>query len=599
MQSSLVVLIQRIYAVATSAQKSHFFWLCVLQTIMGFVEMAVASSVSLLGVAMASPHSITEQIPFMAQLVQLLPLAPTVAPQLRMLLLIMVFVFLAICCKNAMLAFVTWQQNRFSQNLAWSLGGRLFNALLCAPWLWHMQQNSALLIATVGWRTQVSMLCYALLTLLTQFCIGICLFAGALIANPFFSGLLFGLIGIVAYAIHRFSKHRLAVLSNELMQYDLSISRTLLEGLHGLRECHIYAQEEHFHNTYTKVALPYIDKASVRDLYPPLPAWVLQSAGPLLLLAVLLGLLHADTGVARATGLLMLLAAISWRLLPAAQNSIGAIMSIRSNAPNVEKFFNTLDEAERIAVNTEARVALPFCDRIALQNVGFTYPGTTQPALAGIDLTIRKGQMLGIVGLSGSGKSTLTGLITGLLELQQGTLTVDGQRFDSANQRLNLGYVPQQLYLLDASLAENVAFSHWGESIDEARVQECCRMAAMDFVDDLPEGIHTVLGERGVRLSGGQVQRVGIARALYDMPDILFFDEATSSLDGAVEAEIQQTITSLKSNITLVIVAHRLSTVRDCDHIVWLDKGRIVMQGDATSVLAEYEKYLASVVTVE
>lgn len=592
MHSTFASLLRRLRRVTTPAQKRHFVWLCVLQTVMGFVEMAVAGSVSLLGVAMASPHSITEQIPLMAQFANLLPLAPTVGQQLRVLLLVMLFVALAVCCKNAMLAFVTWQQNRFGQVLAWAAGGRLFQALLRAPWLWHTRQNSALLITTMAWRIQVSALCTNMLTLLTQAVIGIFLFTGALIADPLFSLLLFGLITVFAYAIHRFSRQRLAALAGQLVQYDLTVSRTIMQGLHGLRECRIYAQEANFHEAYTAIATPYTAKASVRDLYPPLPSWVLESAGMLLLLAVLLGLILTGTGVARTTGLLTLLAAISWRLLPAANKAIGAIMGIRITAPYVEKFFNTLEEAESIAVNTGLRQALPFKESIALHKASFTYPGTTQPALVGIDLTIRKGQMLGIVGLSGSGKSTLTGIITGLLESQEGSLTVDGQAFDPMRQRLNLGYVPQQLYLLDASLAENVAFSHWGEAIDEALVRECCRMAAMDFVDELPEGIHTVLGERGVRLSGGQVQRVGIARALYDMPDILFFDEATSALDGAAEAEIQQTITSLKSNITLVIVAHRLSTVRDCDHLVWLDKGRVMMQGDAASVLAEYEKYL-------
>lgn len=597
MQSTLLLLLKRIRAAVTSAQKRHFVWLCVLQTVMGFVEMAVAGSVSLLGVAMASPHSITEQIPFMASLAQMLPLTHTVAPQLRVLLLVMIFVALAVCCKNVMLAFVTWQQNHFGQDLAWDLGGRLFHALLRAPWLWHTRQNSAMLIATVAWRHQVASLCTHTLTLLTQIVIGIFLFTGALLANPIFSGLLFGLIVVFAFAIHRFSRFRLASMASELMQCDLAIARTVMQGLHGLRECRIYAQEDHFHAAFAKVAGPCANKRSVCDLYQPLPSWALESAGMLLLLAVLLGLVYINTGVARTTGLLMLLAAISWRLLPAANKAIGAVMGIRTVAPNVEKFFNTLEEVERTAVNTGPRQTLPFGESIALREASFIYPGTTQPALMGIDLTIRKGQMLGIVGLSGSGKSTLTGIITGLLEIQQGSFTVDGQAFDPTRQRLNLGYVPQQLYLLDASLAENVAFSHWGEPIDEARVLECCHMAAMDFVGDLPEGIHTILGERGVRLSGGQVQRVGIARALYDMPDILLFDEATSSLDGAAEAEIQQTITSLKSNITLVIVAHRLSTVRDCDHIVWLDKGRIVMQGAAARVLAEYEKYQKSKLT--
>ena len=199
--------------------------------------------------------------------------------------------------------------------------------------------------------------------------------------------------------------------------------------------------------------------------------------------------------------------------------------------------------------------------------------------------------MVGLVGLSGSGKSTLTSLITGLLRPQQGHLCLDGTPWDTATERLNIGYVPQNLYLLDATLAENVAFSHWGEPVDEERVRECCRMAAMDFVDDLPEGIHTPLGERGVRLSGGQIQRVGIARALYDRPELLIFDEATSALDGATERAIQSTIERLRQHVTLVVVAHRLSTVEKCDLLYWINRGNVEMRGLPVTVLSEYQRH--------
>lgn len=595
MRSTALTLLQRLHRACSPGQRRHFYWLCALTIILGLVEIGVAGSISLLGVAMASPQSILEQIPLMTSLAGSLPIDTVTPLQLRVLLLIMILVGLAVLLKNLLLAFVTWQQGRFSWDLSWSVGSRLFHSLLRAPWLWHTRQNSALLITTMGWRTNVSYFCNYFLVIFAQSAIGFFLFAGAIIASPVFSALLFGVVMVIAYFIHRFSKSRLATLAQATAAYDLEVSRTIMQGLHGLRECRIYGQEANFNQAYGRCIPDYVAKASVRDLYPPLPSWVLESAGMLLLLAVLLGLIALDTGVARATGLLTLLAAISWRLLPAANKAIGAIMSIRANTPLVEKFFATLEEAEAIAIDQVQRERVTFRERLELSSAGFTYPGTSHAALAEVNLNIKKGQMLGIVGLSGSGKSTLTGVITGLLDLDQGRLTVDGQDFDPTKQRLNLGYVPQQLYLLDASLAENVAFSHWNEPVDEARVRQCCRMAAMDFVDDLPDGINTILGERGVRLSGGQIQRVGIARALYDMPDILFFDEATSSLDGASEAEIQRTITSLKNDITLVIVAHRLSTVTDCDRIIWLDKGRIRMQGTPDQVLPAYQEYLDAV----
>ena len=203
--------------------------------------------------------------------------------------------------------------------------------------------------------------------------------------------------------------------------------------------------------------------------------------------------------------------------------------------------------------------------------------------------------MVGIIGSSGAGKSTVVGLLTGLLAPTAGKLMVDGQELDEAHRigwLRSLGYVPQAPFLLNATIAENIAFSQWGEPVDRARVDKCCRMAAMDFVADLPEGLDTVIGERGVRLSGGQVQRVAIARALYENPQLILFDEATSALDGASEQAIQHTIESLGSQATLVIVAHRLTTVKNCDDLYWLGQGTVLMHGKPDEVLPAYEKYL-------
>ena len=152
-----------------------------------------------------------------------------------------------------------------------------------------------------------------------------------------------------------------------------------------------------------------------------------------------------------------------------------------------------------------------------------------------------------------------------------------------------IGYVPQSPFLLNGSLAENIAFSQWGQEIDRQRGEECCRMAAMDFVEDLEDGIDTIIGERGVRLSGGQLQRVSIARALYSQPQLIIFDEATSALDGATEQAIQQTIESLREYATVVIIAHRLTTVEKCDWLYWVEKGEIYMYGNTTDVLLKYK----------
>ncbi len=206
---------------------------------------------------------------------------------------------------------------------------------------------------------------------------------------------------------------------------------------------------------------------------------------------------------------------------------------------------------------------------------------------------IQKGKTVGIIGTSGAGKSTLVDLLIGLLKPVTGSILIDGRPLtrDLLPQWLDItGYVPQSPYIYDGTLAENIAFGMEKSEIDRDRVFKCCTMASMDdFIHDLPDSIDSFIGERGVKLLGGQQQRVAIARALYKQPEVMIFDEATSSLDTKSEKAIQKTIYSFKGKQTLIIIAHRLSTVEDCDKLIWLEKGRVKMTGRPEEILKAYE----------
>ena len=581
---------RQLYALGTPRERRLFWWLCALNIVMGLFEIGVAGGISLLGVAMSAPESLARYA-LLEDIRAALPFSPDIPTALQFLLLVLGCVCAATLLKNALLGYITWLQNYFSQRIAWTMGSDLFRRFLAAPHIWHAGQNSAELLTILGWKTCIATYITILLTLCTQIVIAIFLLGGALFANPLLSGLLFVSVALLAISIQKVTRARIYDLSQDIQYYDLYNSRVSMQGLQGLREIAIYDKKQNFLQEYQKFVEAYSLKNSSRNTLPMLPMWVLEVAGMLLLLLVLLIQVSLGSSVAATTGMLTLLAAVSWRLLPAANKTMNAILTMRSNQPIVEKLLDVVQELpspERL----DARPVRHFQHEISLHDVSFTYPNAEHAALQDISLTIPKGSMVGLVGLSGSGKSTLTSLLTGLLHPQQGEMRIDGDAWDTSTERLNIGYVPQNLYLLDATLAENVAFSHWGEPVDEERVWECCRMAAMDFVEELPEGIHTPLGERGVRLSGGQIQRVGIARALYDRPEILIFDEATSALDGATERAIQSTIENLRSNVTLIIVAHRLSTVQDCDLLYWIDKGKIVLDGSPKDVLMHYEKVM-------
>jgi ABC-type multidrug transport system fused ATPase/permease subunit len=274
---------------------------------------------------------------------------------------------------------------------------------------------------------------------------------------------------------------------------------------------------------------------------------------------------------------LALFAVAAFRLLPAVDRVLYAAQGLRFRAPAVATLHQELALPD--AAPTPRRGApTPFRSEIRLSGVSFTYPDAAAPALRGVDIAVAKGEAVGFIGASGSGKSTLVDVILGLLAPQAGQVAVDGRAIqeDLRAWQDQVGYVPQSIYLTDDSLRRNVAFGIPAGEIDDTRVARALRAAQLDeFVAGLPRGAETVVGERGVRLSGGQRQRIGIARALYHDPDVLVLDEATSALDLATEHGVMQAVAALQGAKTILIVAHRLSTVAGCQRLYRLDAGRV------------------------
>jgi ABC-type multidrug transport system fused ATPase/permease subunit len=291
-----------------------------------------------------------------------------------------------------------------------------------------------------------------------------------------------------------------------------------------------------------------------------------------------------------------LLAVTAWKALPAVNQILGSITSARNALPYISNeidYFTLIEADKSINQNTSIQ-PLDFSKTIKFNNVGFSYQDNTREVIHDLSFEIEKGQTIGIIGTSGAGKSTLVDLLIGLLVPVKGTIQIDDQVLtrELLPKWLKItGYVSQSPYIYDGTLAENVAFGMDPADIDREQVRKCCTMASMDdFIHDLPDNIDSSIGERGVKLSGGQQQRVAIARALYSKPEVMIFDEATSSLDTNSEKAIQKTIYSFKGRQTLIIIAHRLTTVEDCDKVIWLEKGRIKMMGKPEEVLGVYNQ---------
>jgi ABC-type multidrug transport system fused ATPase/permease subunit len=267
----------------------------------------------------------------------------------------------------------------------------------------------------------------------------------------------------------------------------------------------------------------------------------------------------------------------AFRLIPLANRIMVAVQSLRFSLPGLNVLTHEIETCGS-PVDQLMESRLPFQDRLVMRGVFFRYPESKMPTLCGIDLTLFKGQTVGFVGESGAGKSTLVNLILGLLEPSEGIFTVDDQPVQEhlRGWQRNVGYVPQNIYLTDESLRRNIAFGESDESINEAALLRAVKAARLnDFVDSLSEGLNTRVGERGIRLSGGQRQRIGIARALYRDPKVLVLDEATSALDQDTEKGVLEAVNALHGAITIIIVAHRLTTVSGCDLVYRLRDGQL------------------------
>ena len=361
-------------------------------------------------------------------------------------------------------------------------------------------------------------------------------------------------------------------------------------GLNGIRDILICGQQENFIKQYAAAEQRYMQGQSVLPVFPPLPSWILEFVGICLLLGTVLLLRWQDATLAHVSATLALLAAVAWRLLPIMNRVVQGLLQMQQQLPTVEPVLKKVREVGALPQSVAEERPCRLQKEIRFENVCFRYPNTIEGhknALQDISLRIPNGSMIGLIGPSGAGKSTIVSLLTGLYTPSSGKMLVDGQELDDSLRvgwMKGIGYVPQSPFLLNGSLAENVAFSQWGQKIDRQRVEECCRMAAIDFLDDLEDGIDTIIGERGVRLSGGQLQRVSIARALYGRPQLMIFDEATSALDGATEQAIQKTIEGLRKDMTIVVIAHRLTTVEKCDWLYWVEKGDIHLSGTSKNI---------------
>lgn len=497
--------------------------------------------------------------------------------------------------KNGLACLQTYAVARFDGALNVDHGGLLLRGFLELPYSWVSGQNSSDLLSLLGWRMYVGNFFTHSTTLFSEGIISLLLLCTLLVFQPFTTLLVVLVLGGIGGGCFVLVKQRISSVASRIRETVILINKVSMKSIQGVRDVKLFNRMDDSVTYFEEVQASFVRRLAVQRVLERATVWVLETVGiGGLVVGALAMIFAASVSSAGVMGTLSLLAVAAWRVLPAMYRGAATVGMIQGYAPFLERLIETerrILEHQREMQERRPVTLPPLGDAIRFERVAYTYPGAMGPALRAVDLTIPKGQSLGVVGHSGAGKSTLVDLLTGLIDPDEGRVLVDGRVLDTdsvASWRAQLGFVPQSPYLFDGTLAQNVAFTVDDRRIDRDRVAASCAKAGLDgLLAGLADGMDTVIGERGGQLSGGQAQRVAIARALYQDPRVLVFDEATSSLDEVTERRIRETINSLRGERTVVIIAHRLNTVRNCDMVARLEDGRVAALGAPEDVLPQ------------
>lgn len=504
----------------------------------------------------------------------------------KFLLLLGSLVFFLLVTSLSFKALTTYAQLRFGLMREYTISKRLIEGYLHQPYSWFLSRHSAdlgkAILSEVGIVIQGGMI--PMMNLIAQATVSITLLTLLIIIDPKLA-LVAGLSVTSAYMlIFWVTKSLLLRIGKERVKANQARFNAVIEAFGAFKEVKVGGLEQAYIRRFSNPSRIYARHDATAQVIGQLPRFALEAIGFGGMLLMTMYLLANNGGVSSALPTIALYAFAGYRLLPALQQIYGAITQLRFVGPALESLHKEVCNASAPKAHADEFNSLLFTESIRLDKVTYRYSDAKQPALESINFTISAGSKVGIVGATGSGKTTAVDVILGLLEPQEGSLWIDSKEITAANRRewqRTIGYVPQQIFLADDSIAANIAFGISPDEIDLQAVKRAAKIANLhEFViKDLLEGYDTKVGERGVRLSGGQRQRIGIARALYHKPQVLILDEATSALDNLTEKLVMEAFRNLGRDVTIIIIAHRLSTVRECDHIYFMERGKVRSSG--------------------
>ncbi len=489
--------------------------------------------------------------------------------------------------KNAYLAWQLRVQINFAMQNQILYASELFKLYLLKPYIFHVNHNTAILLRNISNGAVVAFTAILIptLQLLTEIVTGFVIWVMLVAVDPFTAIVVAGFLSIVLYTLIKTFRRKIAERGEIQNQYSGETYRWVNQGLGAIKETKVLRKEAYFSSEYEAAYKRYGDANCVFTYLNQLPRLFIEAIVVVALLFLIVFKLAQGYAPMDIVPLLGVLALAAFRMMPCANRIVNLLNSIKFQMPLFNELYeefceicDRLESEKNKELLSENVEKTPFTKELRMEHLAFQYPEGRHEVLQDVSFTVPKGCFVGVVGPSGAGKTTFVDILLGLLTPTGGKITVDGVDIQTniRGWQANLSYVPQSIYLIDGTIKDNVALGVAPEDFDEELLVRVLKMAELyDFVEELPHGVDTMVGERGVKLSGGQRQRIGIARALYYKPEVLVLDEATSALDNETEKSITDTILKLKGQITIIAIAHRVSTLEACDFKVKFEDGKI------------------------
>lgn len=599
----MFLLVQDLFSIFTRSQRRRLLMLQALMVLMAFAEIGGVSAIGVFMAVVADPN-ILDRTNLIGKLYQF----SGVGDPGEFIYLVGV-VAVVVLVVTAMISMLTvWRAALFSARVGQEMADRLYRYYMHQPWLFHSWGSSAELTKRIASDAYVvsSQVVYPLMQINTKVILTFFMILGLIILNPWVILIALVIFGCGYAVLYRMVRQRLMLNGKKISEIATRRYKLMSEGFGGIKDVLLLGRQAVFVNRFQTSGDTLSMSLSTNDALAMAPKYFMDMVAFSSVILLFLYLTKSYEGdLASILPMLALYALAGFKVLPALQQIYHAVATIKGSSPafdaikedlkNSLAFESEMDGSGKSTNAAETIHALT--QSIELRDVTFTYPGKVQPALQSLSLKIPANKSVGFVGATGSGKSTLVDLVIGLLSPDAGEILIDGVPLTPRNVRAwqnRIGLVSQSIFLSDASIRENVAFGIPLENIDTRRVLEVLALAHLDeLIAELPDGIETRVGERGVQLSGGQRQRVGIARSLYHNPEILVFDEATSALDGITEKSIMEAISDFSGKKTILLIAHRFTTIQQCDMIYFIDKGRVIDQGTYEALMARNAQFKA------